>query len=102
MELTFLLCYSISFPKSVSGSIHPVAQDKTLGAMLDVSFLSTSQGFSYRALSVALNLSQVHPLLLLFDATDRIQVSVFSPLDHSFTDHVLASNVGPSLPIRVT
>ena len=94
-------CYPISFPKSASDSSHPVAQDKTLGAILDVFSLSMSQGFGYRALSVPLNISQVHPLLL-FDATAGVQVSVFSPLDHSFIDHVLASSVGPSLPIHVT
>lgn len=33
--------------KSVSDSTHPFAQDKTLGAVLDVCFLSASQGFSY-------------------------------------------------------
>lgn len=33
--------------KSVRDSTHPFAQDKTLGAVLDVSFLSASQGFSY-------------------------------------------------------
>lgn len=43
--------------KSLSGSTHPFAQDKTLGAVLDVSFLSASQGFSYCALPMLFHLS---------------------------------------------
>lgn len=89
--------------KSVSDSTHPFAQNKTLGAVLDVSFLSASQSFSYCALPMLLHLFRVCLLLLTFGTTARAQVSIFPPLDHStcFTVHVLASSVGPSLPIHV-
>lgn len=104
IKLIFLLCYSTSPPMSVSNSIYLVSQARTMGAVLDSSFsLSTSQGFSYCAPSMPLSISQAHLLLLLFSATTRVQVSIFSPLDHSkcFVDHVLASSVDSSFPIRV-
>lgn len=71
----FFSVNSIRLPKSVSGSIQPVAQEKNLEAILATPFFITSQGFSSHALSVLLGISQVHPLLRLFNATTRVQVS---------------------------
>lgn len=53
MKLSFLLVYSTRASKSVSGSIYPVAQDRTSGAILPLSH--TSQGFNYCALSMPLS-----------------------------------------------
>lgn len=64
--------------KSVSDSTHPLP-NKTLGAVLDVSFLSISQSFSYCALPMLLHLFRVCLLLLTFGTTARAQVSIFLP-----------------------
>ena len=95
MELIFLLCESTSSPKLVSNSIHLVSQGRTMGVVLDSYFsLSTSQGFSCS--SIPFSISQACPLLL-FSATNRVKVSIFSSLDYGicFVDHVLASVLVP-------